>query len=141
MKSEKLSHKNIAFYSIFRAEVKAIKVHSYLLGLIYSFEVFVSRTAIFISILGYVLLGNYVTAEKIFAITAIYNCMRPVITILFSISITSIAEVNISVLRLQKIMSYEEREFLPERAKENHVPVKEEEVKLLHKSVIINGKH
>lgn len=89
--------------------MKAIRAHSYLIGLIYSFEIFVSRTSIFISIIGYVILGNYVTAEKIFAITAIYNCMRPVITILFSISLASIAEVNISIKRLHEILAYEER--------------------------------
>lgn len=88
--------------------MQAIRGHAYIMGLIYSFEVFVSRTAIFISILGYVLLGNYVTAERVFAITAIYNVMRPVITILFSISISSVAEVNVSILRVQKFLSYEE---------------------------------
>lgn len=120
--------------------MKAIKIHSYLLGLIYSFEVFVSRTSIFISILGYVLLGNHVTAERIFAITAVYNCMRPVITIMFSISIASIAEVNISIMRLQKIMSYEDRDpFLIEQNPKN-LSLKEEEVKLLDKTVFKNGK-
>lgn len=95
--------------NIFRKEMKAIRLHSYLIGLIYSFEIFVARTSIFISILGYVLLGNYVTAEKIFAITAIYNCMRPVITILFSISLASIAEVNVSIKRLQNILAFDEK--------------------------------
>lgn len=111
--------------------MKAIKVHSYLLGLIYSFEVFVSRAAIFISILGYILLGHVVTAEKIFAITAVYNCMRPVITILFSISITSIAEVNISIRRLQKIMTYEELDYLADDEGTKELVMKEELNELL----------
>ncbi|ENN79278.1 hypothetical protein YQE_04278, partial [Dendroctonus ponderosae] len=89
-------------------EMEAIRGHAIIMGLIYSFEVFVARTAIFLSILGYVLLGNYVTAEKVFSITAIYNVLRPVITILFSISISSIAEVNVSICRVQKFLSYEE---------------------------------
>ncbi|ENN80604.1 hypothetical protein YQE_02982, partial [Dendroctonus ponderosae] len=88
--------------------MEAIRGHAIIMGLIYSFEVFVARTAIFLSILGYVLLGNYVTAEKVFSITAIYNVLRPVITILFSISISSIAEVNVSICRVQKFLSYEE---------------------------------
>lgn len=94
--------------SNFRKEMEAIRGHAIIMGLIYSFEVFVARTAIFLSILGYVLLGNYVTAEKVFSITAIYNVLRPVITILFSISISSIAEVNVSICRVQKFLSYEE---------------------------------
>lgn len=99
----------IKFYVTFRKEINAIRAHAYLIGLIYSFEIFVARTSIFISILGYVLLGNYVTAEKVFAITAIYNVLRPVITILFSISLSSLAEVNVSVLRVNNILTYEER--------------------------------
>ncbi|KAJ8923964.1 hypothetical protein NQ315_006740 [Exocentrus adspersus] len=103
-----------------RKEVNAIRGHAYLIGIIYSFEIFVSRTSIFISILGYVLLGNYVTAEKVFAITAVYNVLRPVITILFSISLSSLAEVNISILRLNNILTYEERSDynLDEKCKE-----------------------
>ncbi|KAF7279579.1 hypothetical protein GWI33_006975 [Rhynchophorus ferrugineus] len=91
-----------------RKEMQAIRGRAYIVGLIYSFEMFVSRTSVFISILGYVLLGNLVTAEKVFSITAIYNVLRPVITILFSISISSLAEVNVSVKRVQKFLSYEE---------------------------------
>lgn len=119
--------------------MKAIKIHSYLLGLIYSFEVFVSRTSIFISILGYVLLGHHVTAEKIFAITAVYNCMKPVITILFSISLASIAEVNISIIRLQKVMSYDENDPLLIEEKQKETSSKEEEAGLLDKTPLNNG--
>lgn len=89
--------------------MKAIRQHSILFGIILSFETFVSRTSIFVSILGYVVLGNFITAEKVFAITTVYNCLRPVITILFSLSIASLAEVNISIKRLQKVLAYEEK--------------------------------
>ncbi|RZC33451.1 multidrug resistance-associated protein, partial [Asbolus verrucosus] len=94
-----------------KKEMSAIRGHAFLLGIVYSFEMFITRTSVFVSILGYVLLGSYITAEKVFAITAIYNVIRPVITILFSISISSIAEVNVSVIRIQKFLSYAEREI------------------------------
>lgn len=93
-----------------RTEMRAIQSHSCLLGILYSFEVFVSRTAIFVSILGYVLLGNYITADKVFAITAIYNQMRTVITIIFSLSITAFAEMNVTILRIQKLLIFDEKE-------------------------------
>lgn len=91
--------------------MNAIRAHAFLLGLVYSFEMFVTRTSVFISILGYILLGSYVTAEKVFTVKAIYDVLRPVITILFSVSISSIAEVNISLLRIQKFLSYAEQEL------------------------------
>ncbi|XP_066155396.1 probable multidrug resistance-associated protein lethal(2)03659 [Euwallacea fornicatus] len=110
-----------------KKEMQAIRSHAYIMGLIYSFEVFVSRSAIFISILGYVLLGNLVTAERVFAITAIYNVLRPVITILFSISISSVAEVNVSIMRVQQFLNYEEVESVDNFA--------------LNKEIILNGSH
>lgn len=88
--------------------MQAIRGHAYIIGLIYSFEMFVCRTSIFISILGYVLLGQLITAEIVFSVTAIYNALRPVITILFSLSLSSLAEVNVSALRVQKFLSHEE---------------------------------
>lgn len=62
--------------------------------------------------------GNDITAETVFSITAIYNILRPVITILFSISISSIAEVNISVKRVQTFLSLEE---LPVPSKDHQI--------------------
>lgn len=94
----------------FRREVNSIRQHRYLLGTIFSFESFVTRTSIFISILGFVLLGKVLTAETAFSVAAVYTALNPVITILFSISISSLAEVNVSVKRMQNFMCYEEIE-------------------------------
>lgn len=96
----------------FRREVNSIRQHRYLLGTIFSFESFVTRTSIFISILGFVLQGNILTAQIAFSVAAVYTALNPVITILFSISISSLAEVNVSIKRMQKFMSYEEIETL-----------------------------
>lgn len=90
--------------------MSSIRQHRYLLGTIFSFESFVTRTSIFISILGFVLLGHVLTAQIAFSVAAVYTALNPVITILFSISISSLAEVNVSVKRMQKFMSYEEIE-------------------------------
>lgn len=79
-----------------------------LIALTYSIELFASRTAIFISLVSYVLMGNSVTAETAFGITAIYNVMKTTITFLFTISITSLAEVNVSIKRIKKFLDYDE---------------------------------
>lgn len=50
------------------------------------------------------------TAQIAFSVAAVYTALNPVITILFSISISSLAEVNVSIKRMQKFMSYEEIE-------------------------------
>lgn len=92
----------------FRREVSSIRQHRYLLGTIFSFESFVTRTSIFISILGFVLQGNILTAQVAFSVAAVYTALNPVITILFSISISSLAEVNVSIKRMQKFLNCEE---------------------------------
>lgn len=78
------------------------------MGIICSLEGFVCRTSIFITILGFVLLGNILTARTAFTVIAIYNILNTPITLLFSVSMTSIAEVHVSIKRMQKFMSYEE---------------------------------
>lgn len=88
--------------------MEPIRAHQYLIGLIYAFEMFITRTSIFISVLSFVLLGNFVSAEKVFAITGIYNVIRPLITTLFSISISTIAEVSVSVTRINNFLCHDE---------------------------------
>ncbi|KAK9889087.1 hypothetical protein WA026_004359 [Henosepilachna vigintioctopunctata] len=91
-----------------KREMKTIRLHAYLVGLIYALEMFITRTSIFISILSFVLFGNFISADKVFAITGIYNVIRPLITTLFSISISSIAEVDVSVSRINTFLCHEE---------------------------------
>ncbi|XP_063908439.1 probable multidrug resistance-associated protein lethal(2)03659 isoform X2 [Zophobas morio] len=93
-----------------RREMKGIRARGYLLGLMYCFEMFITRVSIFVSVLGYVLLGNYITAKRMFAVTAIYAVLRPVITTIFSLGINSIAEVYVSVKRIQTFLSLAEQE-------------------------------
>lgn len=44
---------------------------------------FVTRVSLFASILAYVLLGNYITASKVFVITSYYNVLRQTMTVFF----------------------------------------------------------
>lgn len=96
------------YYFSFRKETQAIRQHRYLIGSIFSFELFVTRTSIFISVLTFVLMGNSLTAQIVFSVTAIYNVLNPIITTLFTISVTSLAEVNVSLKRMQNFMRYDE---------------------------------
>ncbi|CAG9769762.1 unnamed protein product [Ceutorhynchus assimilis] len=59
-----------------RFEIKAIRNSSYMRGVQSSFIMFSTRLSIFGSILAYILLGNNVTAEKVFVLTSFYNILR-----------------------------------------------------------------
>lgn len=91
-----------------RYEIKSIRAQLLMQSVVLSLEMFTTRTSVFISILVFIFSGNKITAETAFAITAIYNLLRPIITVLYSESIMSLAEVHISLTRIQKFMSYEE---------------------------------
>ncbi|KAF2894913.1 hypothetical protein ILUMI_11262 [Ignelater luminosus] len=67
-----------------------------------------TKTALFITIVVYVLLGNDVNAETIYAALAIYDQLRPTMTLLFSYGISSVSEVHISMCRIQKFLGYQE---------------------------------
>ncbi|XP_058458133.1 probable multidrug resistance-associated protein lethal(2)03659 [Malaya genurostris] len=93
-----------------KKEIKVIRYVSYIKGILLSFIMFTTRVSIFISLIAYALLGNFVTAEKAFVITAYYNILRATMTIFFPQGIAQFAEAVVSVGRIQKFMSYEEVE-------------------------------
>ncbi|XP_050432547.1 probable multidrug resistance-associated protein lethal(2)03659 isoform X2 [Adelges cooleyi] len=93
-----------------KKEIKQIRGASYIRAILLSFIVFHTRIALFVSILSYVLLGNYITAQKVFVITSYYNILRTTMTVFFPQGIGQIAEMLISIKRLQNFLMYEEKD-------------------------------
>lgn len=96
----------------FRNEISAIRATSYIRGVNLAFILFTTRTAIFASILGYVLLGNEISAQKVFVVTCCYNILKNTMTDFFPYAIAQIAEAYVSVRRLQKFMLYDETKLI-----------------------------
>lgn len=69
---------------------------------------FTTRVSIFISLVVFALLGNLVTAEKAFVITAYYNILRVTMTVFFPQGVGQLAETLVSIKRIQNYMLYEE---------------------------------
>lgn len=91
-----------------KREIRVIKYVSYIRGILLSFIMFTTRVSIFISLVAYALLGNYVTAEKAFVITAYYNILRVTMTVFFPQGVGQLAETLVSIKRIQNFMLYEE---------------------------------
>lgn len=91
-----------------RREMSAIKTRAILQGLFFSFAFYVSRISVFISILTYVLAGHYISAEGVFILSAMHNAIKMPLTTLFSKSVTGLAELNISIKRIQTFLRYDE---------------------------------
>ncbi|XP_073846051.1 multidrug resistance protein 5 isoform X1 [Musca autumnalis] len=89
-------------------EMNAIRYVNYIRGILQSFIMFLTRISVFASLVGYVLLGKLLTAEKAFIITAFYNILRNTMTIYFPMGISQFAETMVSFKRIQKYMMHEE---------------------------------
>ncbi|XP_051862486.1 probable multidrug resistance-associated protein lethal(2)03659 isoform X2 [Drosophila albomicans] len=93
-------------------EMTCIKQVNYIRGILMSFAMFLSRIFTFVSLVGYVLLGNFLTAEKAFFVTAYYNILRRSVTMFFPQGISQFAELLVSIKRLQTFMHREETQVL-----------------------------
>ncbi|KAI9582553.1 probable multidrug resistance-associated protein lethal(2)03659 [Glossina fuscipes] len=89
-------------------EMSIIRYVNYIRGIMLSFIVFLTRFSIFASLVGYVLLGSFLSAEKAFVITAYYNTLRVAMTVFFPAGITQFAETWVSIKRMQKYMLLQE---------------------------------
>lgn len=81
---------------------------SYIRGILLSFIMFATRASIFISLVTFALLGNLVTAEKAFVITAYYNILKQTMTVFFPQGIGQFAETLVSIKRVETYMLYDE---------------------------------
>lgn len=98
---------------ILSKEIKVIRYVSYVRGILLSFIMFTTRVSIFVSLVGFAVLGNLVTAEKAFVITAYYNILRQTMTVFFPQGIGQLAETLVSIKRIQTFMMYDEKSKVP----------------------------
>ncbi|XP_041448153.1 probable multidrug resistance-associated protein lethal(2)03659 isoform X2 [Drosophila obscura] len=91
-----------------KKEINAIRHVSYIRGILLSFIIFLTRVSIFLSLVGYVLLGTFLTPEVAFLITAYYNILRTTMTVFFPQGISQMAETLVSIKRVEKYMQSEE---------------------------------
>ncbi|XP_025422003.1 probable multidrug resistance-associated protein lethal(2)03659 isoform X2 [Sipha flava] len=91
-------------------EIRSIKKSKYIGTFLISSWLFHTRVALFFSIFSYVFFGNFITAQKVFVVTLYYNMLQVSMTFFFPKSITQIAELLISIKRLQSFLLYEEKE-------------------------------
>lgn len=73
-----------------------------------SFGLFATRFAVYISVLAHVLLGNPLNAYYVYVATAFYGSLRVLMTVHFPQGMTEIAELRISLNRIQSLLMAEE---------------------------------
>lgn len=92
-----------------KLEMKQIKGASQLRGVIIAFLHFNTRLAIFTSIAALVLLGKNPNAYYVFMISAFFNSLRVIMTAHLPEGLMQLAELNVSVERIQAFLLLEEK--------------------------------
>lgn len=106
-------------------ELKEIRGASYLKAILMSFAMYITRFSTFISILTFVLMDNNPNAYYVFVVTCFYNSLRVVISNQLPEGMALLAELNISIKRLQSFLEYEEKEERGKKENDSNV-LKEE---------------
>ncbi|XP_016945207.3 probable multidrug resistance-associated protein lethal(2)03659 [Drosophila suzukii] len=128
-----------------RSEMSSIRKMNLLRGILLSFEITLGRIAIFVSLLGFVLGGGELTAERAFCVTAFYNILRRTVSKFFPSGMSQFAELLVSMRRIETFMMREEANVID--MSEQREEKSEEEQRLLggvekkaYPFPIVNGK-
>lgn len=73
-------------------------------GAIISFIMFITRFAIFVTVLSQILRGVHPTSENLFLVISFYQILRQTMTVLFPLAITQVAENNVSIVRIKHFL-------------------------------------
>lgn len=91
-------------------EVSAIRSTSLLKAFYLSFIVFTDRLALFATIACYVILGNYLSADKVFSLAQFFNVMQLALAIGFPLAVNMGAEILVSIRRFEDYLNLHEKE-------------------------------
>ncbi|KAH8413305.1 hypothetical protein KR009_009960 [Drosophila setifemur] len=91
-----------------RSEMSSIRQVNLLRGVLLSFEITLARIAIFVSLLGFVLMGGELMAERAFCVTAFYNILRRTVSKFFPAGMSQLAELLVSLRRIKDFMIRDE---------------------------------
>uniref|UniRef100_A0A8C8HBE8 Multidrug resistance-associated protein 4 n=1 Tax=Oncorhynchus tshawytscha TaxID=74940 RepID=A0A8C8HBE8_ONCTS len=113
-----------------REEISKIMSSSYLRGLNLASFFAASKIIVFITFAVYVLLGNTISASRVFVAVSLYGAIKITVTLFFPQAIEKVFETIISIRRIKHFLLLEEIErpkmrFTPEEKKDASVEIKD----------------
>ncbi|VVC32373.1 Hypothetical protein CINCED_3A009972 [Cinara cedri] len=93
-----------------RMEIQKVRGSSIIRTIAQSFIDFQTKLQIFVMILSYVLLGNYISAEKVYVVISYYSLLRFTMGLFFSQAPSQLAELLVSIKRIQHFLILIERD-------------------------------
>ena len=91
-------------------ELQVIKKNSYVRALYMTFVLFTTRSALYCTMMSIVVLGDQLTASKIFVISSYFAIMSQIMSQMFVRGIAEIAEALVAMRRLQNFLEHDEKE-------------------------------
>uniref|UniRef100_A0A673JJJ5 Cystic fibrosis transmembrane conductance regulator n=1 Tax=Sinocyclocheilus rhinocerous TaxID=307959 RepID=A0A673JJJ5_9TELE len=105
-----------------RKEISKIMSSSYLRGLNMASFFTANKIILFVTFTVYVLVGNKISASRVFVVVSLYSAIRLTVTLFFPAAIEKVSESVISIRRIKKFL------LLDELVK-SHVPLTQEDKK------------
>uniref|UniRef100_A0A671RW06 Multidrug resistance-associated protein 4 n=1 Tax=Sinocyclocheilus anshuiensis TaxID=1608454 RepID=A0A671RW06_9TELE len=105
-----------------RKEISKIMSSSYLRGLNMASFFMANKIILFVTFTVYVLVGNKISASRVFVVVSLYSAIRLTVTLFFPAAIEKVSESAISIRRIKKFL------LLDELVK-SHVPLTQEDKK------------
>ncbi|XP_057653041.1 uncharacterized protein LOC130891946 [Diorhabda carinulata] len=91
-------------------EMKDVNSASILRGIYSSSTVFSDKLSVFTTLLTYVLLGNIISADKVFSIAQSFGILQLAMAVVYPLAISTGAEALVSIKRLEDFLTLEEKE-------------------------------
>lgn len=91
-----------------RLELKVVRKSSYIRGIYMTFNLFTTRVALYCTLLAMLLVGENLTAEKVFVFSSYFSILAHTMSGMFVRGVAEIAECLVAVKRLQKFLLFEE---------------------------------
>ncbi|EZA62696.1 putative multidrug resistance-associated protein, partial [Ooceraea biroi] len=91
-----------------KLELRVVTKSSYIRGIYMTFNLFTTRMALYCTFISMLLLGEEVTADKIFVVSSYFNILAQTMTGMFVRGFAELAECNVGIRRLQHFLQHEE---------------------------------
>ncbi|XP_025836971.1 probable multidrug resistance-associated protein lethal(2)03659 [Agrilus planipennis] len=99
-----------------KLEIQDIRKASFIRAFSTSLTVFTERTILYLTVVTYALLGNYLTGDKVFSIAQLYNTIQLYMSIFLPLAMSTYAEARVSVDRIQEFLAQDENYEVTETA-------------------------
>ncbi|XP_040192032.1 multidrug resistance-associated protein 4 [Rana temporaria] len=91
-----------------KKEISKVLLSSYLRGLNLASFFVASKIIVFVTFTTYVLLGNVITASRVFVAVSLYSAVRLTVTLFFPSAIERVSEAKVSIRRIKNFLLLDE---------------------------------